>query len=125
MSLRFKSFKEYILYLYIHIAYADGSIHEKEKELIISRIKMLFPGEDEEIWYNSMVDTYMEHAGDSDEIVKSAHDQFRNVQFYKKYKVFLDLYEIINADGVVMESEKEAMDKLKQVIGIETSQLDS
>ena len=125
MSLRFKSFKEYILYLYIHIAFADGSIHEKEKELIMERMKILFPGEDLDARYDAIVTTYIAEAGNSSEIIQGAHDQFKNVHFYKKYKVFLDLYEIINADGVIQESEQQALEKLKKVIGIETSQLGS
>ena len=120
MSIRFTSFKEYILYLYIHIAYADSHLHESERELIYERMKILFPGEDPAVRFTEMAEKYIAEKEQSMDIIKRAHEQFHNIQFYRKYKVFLDLYDIINADGVVHESEQEAMDKLKEIIGIET-----
>ena len=118
--MKFKSFKDYILFLYIHVAYADGEVHEKERELIMQRIQHLFPGElDPAGKFDEMVNAYMQDAGNSEESIRGAHTQFNNVEFYKKYKVFRDLYDIIHADGVVSETETEALEKLKQVIGIE------
>ena len=118
--MRFKSFKEYILFLYVHIAYADGEVHPLERKLILEKMKLLYPGErDLETPLDKMLTTYLEMAGSSDEIIKGAHEQFHNVEFYKKYKVFIDLYQIIHADGIVSESEKEALEKLRVIIGIE------
>ncbi len=118
--MKFKSFKEYILFLYVHLAYADGEVHDSERELILKRMKYLFPGETQpEQVLDNMIQAYIKESGQSQQIIEAAHQQFNNVEFYKKYKVFKDLFDIIHADGVVAETEQEALNKLKTLIGIE------
>ncbi len=41
---------------------------------------------------------------------------FDKVTFAQKYKVYADMYDIVNADGKVEESEKHALDGLKEII---------
>jgi len=49
------------------------------------------------------------------------HDSFKffdKVKFAQKYKVYTDMYDIVNADGKVEESEKHALEALKQIIDL-------
>ena len=45
-SLKFNSYKEYILFLYVHIALADEIVQEEEKQLILKRLEKYFKGEE-------------------------------------------------------------------------------
>ena len=43
---------------------------------------------------------------------------FRQVKFAQKYKVYTDLYDIIMADGKVVDAETKALKELKEIIDI-------
>ena len=119
----FQSFKDYILYLYIHIAYADGIVQDSEEVLIKYKIKGLFPEDDMNEKYEEAIKLYKADAGKHETIIDAGHTQFVDVEFYKKYKVFRDLYNIISADGIVDAKETEALEKLKKIIGLEANQM--
>jgi uncharacterized tellurite resistance protein B-like protein len=113
-----KSFADFVLFLYVHMAHADGEFHLSEKEVILEKIPKLFPGESSpakklEIATNEYVKV------SPDEITKIIRDTFKHfseVKFNQKYKVYTDMYDIIHADGKVDESETYVLNELKEII---------
>jgi uncharacterized tellurite resistance protein B-like protein len=114
------NFEEFALFLYIHMAHADGSLHPSEESMILNKISKLFPEEgnaraklDEAIAkYNGL---------DQEKILETIRASFKyfyDVTFAQKYKVYTDMYDVINADGKVAEAEKKALDALKEIISI-------
>jgi uncharacterized tellurite resistance protein B-like protein len=112
------NFADFVLFLYIHMAYADGIYHPAEKEVIAERIPKLFPGETNvlarlataEAQYNAVDKTKIEA------IIKDTFKHFSSIKFAQKYKVYTDMYDIIHADGKVEESETLALNQLKDII---------
>ncbi len=115
-----KSFNDFVLFLYVHMANSDGESHDLEKGVILGKMTKLFPPE-------SNLDTLFEDAlkqyRSTDkstviEIIRATFKHFDQVKFAQKYKVYTDMYDIINADGKVHESETKALKELKQIIDI-------
>ncbi|MEI9921732.1 MAG: TerB family tellurite resistance protein [Bacteroidota bacterium] len=112
------SFADFVLFLYIHMAYADGVYHPAEKDVIADRIPKLFPAETDvtaklakaEKQYTSVDKSQI------DTIIKDTFKHFNSIKFAQKYKVYTDMYDIIHADGKVEESETRALNQLKDII---------
>lgn len=111
-------FQDFILFLYVHMAMSDGSIHSSEEQVILSKMSKLFPDEKDlkgkfemaVIEYRSLDPVMVMNA------IKESFRFFDKVTFAQKYKVYADMYDIVNADGKVEESEKHALDGLKEII---------
>jgi uncharacterized tellurite resistance protein B-like protein len=111
-------FQDFILFLYVHMAISDGSIHSSEEQVILNKMTKLFPNESDLkkklqlaiIEYKSL-DSVM-----TMDVIKESFKHFDKVTFAQKYKVYADMYDIVNADGKVEESEKHALDGLKEII---------
>ena len=115
-----QSFAEFVLFLYIHMAYADGFFHPKEKELILEKMGKLFPGESDPVKKLDRAEKDYLHM-DPDHVSLLIHESFKHfnqVKFAQKYKVYTDMYDIVNADGKIEESETAALDALKKIIDI-------
>jgi len=114
------NFQDFVLFLYVHMALADNYLHSAEEEVILGKMKKLFPAEadlkkkfDEAfIHYQSL-----DHKTTMD-IIKATFKHFDQVKFTQKYKVYTDMYDVVNADGKVEESEKLALDALKEIIDL-------
>ena len=112
------NFADFVLFLYIHMAYADGVYHPAEKDVIADRIPKLFPSETDvqgklaraEKQYTST------DASKIDSIIRDTFSHFNSVKFAQKYKVYTDMYDIIHADGKVEETETKALNQLKDII---------
>jgi uncharacterized tellurite resistance protein B-like protein len=52
------------------------------------------------------------------DVIRETFKHFDKVTFAQKYKVFTDMYDIVNADGKVEESEKHTLDGLKEIIDL-------
>jgi uncharacterized tellurite resistance protein B-like protein len=115
-----KNFEEFALFLYIHMAHADGSLHPSEEGIILNKISKLFPEEqnartklDEAILkYNEL------EREEVLETIRASFKHFYDVTFAQKYKVYTDMYDVINADGKVDEGEKKALDSLREIIAM-------
>lgn len=119
-TMEFNSYKEYILFLYVHIAFADGVLQPEEKDLIFNKLEKYFGSREEiESSFNKMVEDYHNNTEPIENIIRKTITNYSNVEFYKKYKIFKDLYDIIEADGVVSVDETRALEKLQEVIGFE------
>ena len=112
------TFADFVLFLYIHMAHADGVYHPAEKDVIAERIPRLFPTEPDvaaklakaETQYLATDKTKIES------IIKDTFKHYSNVKFAQKYKVYTDMYDIIHADGKVDEAESRALNELKDII---------
>jgi uncharacterized tellurite resistance protein B-like protein len=115
-----KSFSDFVLFLYIHMAYADGIFHPTEKKVILEKMTRLFPEEKEP--KKKMDSGEREYLGlDASKVssvILDTFKHFKQVKFSQKYKVYTDMYDIINADGKVDESETIALEALKKIIDL-------
>lgn len=113
-----KSFADFVLFLYVHMAHADGDFHSSEKEVIMEKIPKLFPREAEP--GKKLETAVIEYGTISQEqiplIIRATFKHFGEVKFNQKYKVYTDMYDIIHADGKVDESETHVLNELKEII---------
>lgn len=112
------NFADFVLFLYIHMAHADGVYHPSEREVIADRIPKLFPEETDITGKLAKAEkqyTATDRA-QIDTIIKDTFKHFNSVRFAQKYKVYTDMYDIIHADGKVEESETKALNQLKDII---------
>ncbi len=113
-----QSFADFVLFLYVHMAHADGDYDGTEQTVILKKIPKLFPnhanpGQLLEAARSQYTST------DPSQIPVIIRDTFRHysdVKFAQKYKVYTDMYDIIQADGKIDESETAAMNELKEII---------
>jgi uncharacterized tellurite resistance protein B-like protein len=115
-----KNFADFVLFLYVHMAYADGGLHHSEKDVIVDKMHKLFPKENNPL--KKLEAAEKEYMGlDSKKVpglILDTFRQFREVKFVQKYKIYTDMYDIINADGEVHSSEKAALEELKKIINL-------
>ena len=115
-----QTFADFVLFLYIHMAYADGFFHPKEKELILEKMGKLFPSEPDPIKKLDRAEKDYLHM-DPEKVADVIHDSFKHfnqVKFTQKYKVYTDMYDIVEADGKIDESETTALEALKRIIDL-------
>ena len=119
------NFQDFVLFLYLHMAHADGSMHQQEESIVREKMKKLFPeGEDLDAHFNRALEQYRNSPKEQiPVIIRDSFDHFNSVTFSAKYRVYTDMYDIINADGRVDQYEKNALDQLREIInlGIETN----
>ena len=112
------TFADFVLFLYVHMAYADGEYHPSEQKVILEKVPKLFPSEVDPRKILSLAEQqYLKT--DHKKIASIIQDTFRHfssVKFSQKYKIYTDMYDIIHADGKVEESETRAMNELKEII---------
>ena len=113
------SFADFVLFLYVHMAHADGDLHVTEVKVIKEKMTKLYQGEDLDKKFSAALDEY--NAFDKKNLNKLFHASFAHfetVKFAQKYRVYGDMYDIIYADGKVVEAETRALDELKDIIDI-------
>lgn len=113
------SFADFVLFLYVHMAHADGDLHVTEVKVIKEKMAKLYPGEDVDRKFTAALDQYK--AFDKKNLNKLFHASFAHfdtIKFAQKYRVYGDMYDIIYADGKVLESETKALEELKDIIDI-------
>ena len=114
------NFQDFVLFLYIHMALADNYLHPSEEEVILGKMTKLFPTEsNHKEKFDAALKSYniLDHAK-AMEIIHDTFKHFDQVKFTQKYKVYTDMYDVVNADGKVEESEKIALDALKEIINM-------
>lgn len=115
------SFKDFVLFLYVHMANVDGEFHDTEFTLVRDKMMKLYPSEEVDI-EAKLKEAIKEYDGfDKNNLkvlVRDSFDHFNTIKFAQKYKVYTDMYDIINADGRIDESETKALQELKEIIDI-------
>jgi uncharacterized tellurite resistance protein B-like protein len=113
-----QSFADFVLFLYLHMAHADSDFHINEQGVILNKIPKLFPAESEP--HKKLERANEEYESTSPELISSiirdTFKHFKDVKFAQKYKIYADMYDIINADGKVDDSETLALSELKSII---------
>jgi uncharacterized tellurite resistance protein B-like protein len=115
-----KNFSDFVLFLYIYIAFSDGEFHHLERETILEKMKKLYPdGEDFEKKIAHEIRQYDEFdKRQLQQLFKDTFNKFPKITFNQKYKIYTDMYEIVQADGKVLDAEKLALKALKEVIDV-------
>jgi uncharacterized tellurite resistance protein B-like protein len=114
------NFQDFVLFLYIHMALADHYLHPSEETVILDKMSRLFPTEaDPKKKFDDAVKHYESLSHEKVmEVIRDTFRHFDQVKFAQKYKVYTDMYDVINADGKVEEAEKIALDALKEIINM-------
>ncbi len=114
------SFQDFVLFLYIHMALADKYLHPSEESVILDKMSRLFPTEaDPKKKFDEAVKQYESLSYEAAiETIRTSFKHFDQIKFAQKYKVYTDMYDVINADGKVEEAEKIALDSLKEIINM-------
>lgn len=116
------SFADFVLFLYVHMSHADNDYDPTEMKVIKEKMARIFPKEVdlEKKLYNTIREYNAFDRSRMGDLIKDSFAHFSNVKFSQKYKIYTDMYDIINADGKVDESETKAMEALKQIIEMGT-----
>lgn len=113
-----KTFADFVLFLFVHMAHADGDYHPSEEKAIMEKLHKLFPTEPDPV--KKLKNAVAEYATiDKNDIKTLIHDtfhQFNHVKFSQKYKVYTDMFDIVHADGKLHEAEERALKQLKDII---------
>jgi uncharacterized tellurite resistance protein B-like protein len=115
-----KTFADFVLFLYIHMAYADGEFHPDERKVILTKMAKLFPGEaDHSAKLEYAEEEYLDQMKSKlKEVILDSFRHFKEVKFSAKYHVYADMYDIVHADGKVDETETMVLEELKHIIDL-------
>ena len=113
-----KQFQDFVLFLYAHMALCDGSMHENEELVILDKMSKIFPGEpDPKKKLTTAVAEYKSiDPALVNTVIRDSFKFFDQVKFAQKYKIYTDMYDVVNADGRVEESERKALNSLRDII---------
>ncbi|MBS1682921.1 MAG: TerB family tellurite resistance protein [Bacteroidetes bacterium] len=114
-------FKDFILFLYVHMALCDGSLHESEETVILNKMGKIFPDVSNlSAKLNAAVAEYKStDPALIDAFIKDSFKHFDQVKFAQKYKIYTDMYEVVNADGRIDGTELTALNNLKAIIDMD------
>lgn len=114
------SFQDFVLFLHIHMALADGVLHPDEERVILNKMTRLFPAEgNPKKKFDLALKEYQGvKPGETMNIVKDSFKHFSQVKSNQIYKIYTDMYDIVNADGKIEESERLALEALKEIIDL-------
>jgi hypothetical protein len=89
-------------------------------KVIEEKMVSLFPnGTDlEKKLYNTIREYNGFDKSQMEALIRDSFKHFNDIKFTQKYKVYSDIYDIINADGKVEDSETAALDILGQIMEI-------
>ncbi len=115
-----QSFSDFVLFLYVHMAFADGELHPEEEKVILEKFIKHYPAEREpKNKFDAAVVEYQKtDAANLHSIIKESFKHFDQVTFALRYKIYTDMYDIILADGKVEISETKAVNELKEIIDL-------
>lgn len=113
------TFSDFVTFLYVHMAHADGEFHIEENKVILEKMNKLYPPGSVDL-KAKLVETVSQYnnvdQSNMSQLISKTFKHFDKVKFTQKYKIYTDMYDIINADGKVDDSETAAMDTLKEII---------
>jgi len=115
-----KTFSDFVLYLYVHMAFADGAMHPDEERVILEKMNKHFPIEgDHKKRFDEAVIAYQKmDPSKNHEVIKDSFKHFDHIKFAQRYKIYADMYDVIHADGKVDEAETKAINELKGIIDL-------
>ena len=113
------SFSDFILFLYVHMSHADSSYDPYELSIIKAKMSELYPeGTDVERKLYQTIREY--NSFDKSGLAALFEETLRHFDLDtpKRNNVYTDLYEIMQADGKVEQSETKTLEALKQIIDL-------
>lgn len=116
----FDTYPEYLLFLFIHTANADYSFKGAEIDVILSKMEIYFQedrtNEGLQNTFLKMKDEY-DKLSDTDirQVIYSNYRKF-SIHGNNKDRIFIDLHEIISADGYIHEDETRVIEELKSLL---------
>jgi len=118
------SFNDFVLFLYVHMALSDGSLHASEELVILDRLTKLFPQEgNPKKKFDLAVSAYHEvDKATIDEFIHHSFKHFNTIKFAQRYKIYTDMFDIMHADGKVADAEQVALNTLKKIIDLGASE---
>jgi len=113
-------FPDFVLFLYVHMANCDGSMHENEELVILDKMTKLFTDETDpkKKLHDATIEYKKVNPALINTIIRDSFKFFDQVKFSYKYRIYTDMYDIVNADGRVDESEHKALDVLRNIINM-------
>ncbi len=111
-------FKDFILFLYVHISRADENYDPDEMQTIKKKIEGLV-GKDADIEKKLYIAIREYNSFDKTKLTALFNDSFKhfsNNENVLKSNFYNDLNEIILADGKVQDAETKALSALKEII---------
>jgi uncharacterized tellurite resistance protein B-like protein len=119
-----ESFSDFVLFLYVHMALSDGFLHSNEEIVILDKLTKLFPQEgNPKKKFDDALAAYQNFDQSTlDEFIQHSYKHFNQVKFAQRYKIYTDMYDIMHADGKVDQGEMLALNTLKKIIDLGTSE---
>jgi len=111
-------FADFVLFLYIHMAHADGEYHPSEERAILDKMHKLFPTEADpnKKLKNTVAEYRAVKPSELRNLITDTFLHFDQIKFSQKYKIYTDMFDIVHADGKVHEAEERALNELKEII---------
>ena len=114
------TFADFVLFLYVHIAHSDESYDPSEIGTIKTKMVNLFPaGTDLEKKLYQAIREYnaFDHAR-IDELIRATIAHFHDDDQTRRTKLFADVKAIMEADGKVLPTEREAFETIRRIIEV-------
>src|SRR5882757_9781207 len=97
----FHTLEDYILFLFLHLACVDGSLHPNERETILEKMNDRFPETSNH--EEKLVNTESEYRklGNirAEELLTEGWGQFSSISQEMKTRLYADLFDIVNSDA--------------------------
>jgi uncharacterized tellurite resistance protein B-like protein len=106
------------------MALSDGFLHSNEEIVILDKLTKLFPQEgNPKKKFDDALAAYQNFDQSTlDEFIQHSYKHFNQVKFAQRYKIYTDMYDIMHADGKVDQGEMQALNTLKKIIDLGTSE---
>ena len=109
-----ENIESFALFLFLHMARVDGSLHPNERDTILEKMTELFTGSsfNEKLTEMELYCSQLKN-GVSEIILKEGLQKFSNIDPVKRREIYAVLFDIINANGRVNEEETQTLQVLK------------
>lgn len=106
--------EDFTLFLFLHMARVDGSLHPNERDTILEKMNDLFSDSsfEEKLTMTELSYEKLRY-GVADELLKDGFKKFSTIDPDKRKEIYIALFDIINANGRVNEEEKQVLQIFK------------
>jgi len=114
-DLEFQYLDDFVLFLFVHIAWVDGSIHPTEKDTITEKMQELFPDVADVEQKLTLVESQYRGLGpgQAEIMLKTGTSTFSNIDPKLKRAIHEGLVDIINSNGKIDSAETATLRHLK------------
>ena len=102
--------EDFTLFLFLHMARVDGSLHPNERETIIEKMRELFSDSSFDGKLETLELSYEKlRYGAAEELLKDGFNRFSTADPSIRKEIYVALFDIINANGRVNEEETQVL----------------